>query len=380
MPPCVELDDRQVEGSPLVHKIDYTLETTCYCIRIERDTNMNDLCTGNSRNHILLVDDDPIVIKTLRLGLLDAGYHVDVQLDGNSALSSFQLDTPDLAIVDVMLPDIMGTDLAARMMDICYRPIIILSEHSNAELVNSAIDNGVFGYLVKPLSAEQLGPSIETALARFGEIQQRVAEHFGESGLNGMQIDVLLDRFSIGLIIVDDKHSILYQNKAAKSLTDTGQLVASNGGRLVAAQSSHGPAFNRALRSALGHHGEPSMGAMTMADASGRTIQVWARLLNNANSVDSQCAIVTLLDVSQPTPAPEPLLRALYGLTRKECRLTAALLNGQTIDQYCRSNFISPNTARTHLKSIYRKTNTNRQVDLVRVLSRLLGGMSPEID
>ncbi len=334
----------------------------------------------STNHHILLVDDDPLVVNTLRPGLSHAGYDVDVRCDGSSALTSFRTNTPDLAIVDVMLPDILGTELAARMMDIYYRPIIILSGHSDAEIVKAAIGNGVFGYLVKPLSAEQLVPSIETALARFGDVHQRVAAHFGGSGVDDLQIYDLLDRFAMGLIVIDDKLHIHYHNQAARGLIDSGASIVSSGGRLAAAQAHHGQAFNRVLRCALGHNGNACMGAMTLEHATAGAIQVWARPLHNDRCLGSAYAIVTILDLSRPTPAPEPLLKALYGLTAKECLLAAALLNGKTIDQYCESRFISANTARTHLKSIYRKTNTNRQVDLVRLLSRLLGGMIPDAE
>jgi DNA-binding NarL/FixJ family response regulator len=326
------------------------------------------------------VDDDPIVINTLHAGLTSAGYRVDGFLDGASALAQFETKTPDLAVVDVMLPDIRGTELAARMMETCYRPIIILSGYSDSEIVNQAIGYGVIGYLVKPISVTQLIPSIETALVRFGDINQQVAKHFGESGIDNTHIKAVLERFSLGLVIVDSQRNIIHQNHVAKSLIEKKTVLVNRGGRLHAAGNHRSDEFNHAVDCALGRDGKPNVGAVTLDDASGRGVQVWAAPLSDSESGESASAIVMIIDPNQPTPAPEPLLKTLYGLTTKECCLVSALLNGRTIDEYCESCHVSANTVRTHLKSIYRKTNTNRQVDLVRLLSRLFANLSPTVD
>ncbi len=339
--------------------------------------NMNPVRTGA---RLLLVDDDPIVNNILHSGLTSAGYHVDQFQDGESALAQFQNMTPDLAVVDVMLPDIPGTELAARMMDTCYRPIIMLSGHSDLEIVNQAIGSGVFGYLVKPISVKQLIPSIETALVRFGDINHQVAEHFGEPGIGNTHIKAVLDRFSVGLVIVDSQRTVIHQNHVAKSLIGEKTLLVNRGGRLHATRNHRNNAFHHAIDCALGLDGRPVVGAVTLDDAAGRGVQVWVAPLSDGASGESASAIVIIIDLNQPTPAPEPLLKTLYGLTTKECQLVSALLNGQTIDDYGEAHHVSANTVRTHLKSIYRKTNTNRQVDLVRLLSRLFANVIPTVD
>ncbi len=341
---------------------------------------MNNMNTVQNGSRLLLVDDDPIVINTLHTGLTSAGYQVDGFLDGTSALAHFQSMTPDLAVVDVMLPDILGTKLAARMMETCYRPIIMLSGHSDLQIVNQAIGCGVIGYLVKPISVAQLIPSIETALARFSDIRQKVAKHFGEPGIDNAHIKAVLDRFCIGLVIVDRQRDVILQNHVAKSFIEKKTVLVNRGGCLHAVGNHRSGEFNHAIDCALGHEDKRGVGAVTLNDTCGRDVQVWAAPLSGSEGSDSASAIVMIIDPNQPTPAPEPLLKSLYGLTTKECCLVSALLNGQTIDEYCESCHVSANTVRTHLKSIYRKTNTNRQVDLVRLLSRLFANLSPAVD
>jgi DNA-binding response OmpR family regulator len=144
--------------------------------------------TASPNAHIQLVDDDPVVTATLKDGLGAAGYTIAVNHDAGSALAAYRSQPPDLAIVDIGLPDMPGTDLAAAMLRHLYRPILILSSHSDGPRVRKAIDSGVVGYLVKPLSAQQLVPSIETTLARFADIGAEVVKRLGESTSRGVKL------------------------------------------------------------------------------------------------------------------------------------------------------------------------------------------------
>ena len=83
--------------------------------------------------------------------------------------------------------------------------------------------------------------------------------------------------------------------------------------------------------------------------------------------------VMVLVVDPELTPAPPvEALRALYGLTQAEARLTCGLLKGERLEDYAERSGISMNTARTHLKSVFAKTDTNRQAELVRLLSRAL--------
>ncbi len=326
---------------------------------------------------ILLVDDDPVVINTLRGGLTDRGYLVDAYECGLPALSEFGHRPPDIAVLDIGLPDISGTDLAARMLEVVYRPIIILSGHSDADNVKRAIGNGVVGYLVKPLSAAQLVPSIETALARFADMNKRLARHFDAQQQHGDRIDVVLDQFTMGLVIIDHERHIVNQNKTARRTLNDAKFLTNRGGKLCTAGSIDGREFKRVLGKALSPTETTAMGTLVLENhLIGTKIQIWVSPLGVTQESDKadRSAIVMLIDPTQPVPGPEPLIKSMYGLTDKESKLATALLNGQTVDEYCRCAHVTHNTARTQLKSIYRKTNTRGQVDLVRLLSRLLVG------
>ena len=121
-------------------------------------------------SHLLLVDDEPIALTTLASGLSQLGYQVSTSETAAQAIENYRNATPDLVLLDYRLPSMNGLELAKIMLNIDHRPIIMLSAYSDLPLVREAIAIGVSGYLTKPVEAERLVPSIESALARFSEI------------------------------------------------------------------------------------------------------------------------------------------------------------------------------------------------------------------
>jgi len=121
--------------------------------------------------HLLLVDDDRLVLTMMADGLKYAGYEVttaDSTEDVVEWLDSGQ--RPDLAILDVRLRGQDGLDLAQRLRDLVHIPFIMLSAFSDQETVSQAANRGALGFGVKPLDVPQLVPTIEAALARAAEL------------------------------------------------------------------------------------------------------------------------------------------------------------------------------------------------------------------
>ena len=120
------------------------------------------------KHHILLVDDDRLVLSTLAKGIREEGYFVHVAADATEALACVKQrgDKIDLAIVDIGLPDISGTDLAQTLAEDYGIPVLFLSAYSSKDVVHNAVVSGGIGYVVKPVDESHLLPAIETAVAR----------------------------------------------------------------------------------------------------------------------------------------------------------------------------------------------------------------------
>ncbi len=101
-----------------------------------------------------------------------AGFEVVAEArDGVEAVRLASVHEPDLAVMDVKMPNLDGIDAARQIIERRAMPIVMLTAFSEAGLVGRAVDAGVFAYLVKPFRESDLLPAIEAARARHAELQ-----------------------------------------------------------------------------------------------------------------------------------------------------------------------------------------------------------------
>jgi response regulator NasT len=120
---------------------------------------------------VLVVDDDPAILETISIALERHGYMVLQAGSAELGLELCQSHAPDLLLLDMRLPGMSGLDLAAKIRESSEIPVVFLSAYSDCQMVRQAASEGAFGYLVKPIRFEQLGPAIESALARGSEMK-----------------------------------------------------------------------------------------------------------------------------------------------------------------------------------------------------------------
>lgn len=118
---------------------------------------------------ILLADDDTLVLATFGRGLRDAGYQVLVAATGQEALEVAEKEEPDLAILDIRMPGMSGVE-TSRQMRALGIPVVHLSAYDDRETLDSALDEGALGYLVKPIDVAKAIPTIEAALQRASDL------------------------------------------------------------------------------------------------------------------------------------------------------------------------------------------------------------------
>lgn len=127
-----------------------------------------------TRSHLLLVDDDRLILTTLARALTQAGYQITTAESTEEAESwlSEGHQRPDLALLDVQMPGQSGLNLAQRLRELEHIPFMMLSAYSDHATVAQATRQGALGYAVKPIDPAQLIPAIEAALARASEMQE----------------------------------------------------------------------------------------------------------------------------------------------------------------------------------------------------------------
>lgn len=125
------------------------------------------------RLRIVIADDEPIILLDLRQMLEELGISVVGEAsDGRQAVEKVRQLKPDLAILDVKMPEMDGIEAARLLHEERLAPVILLTAYSDNELIQRAKQAGVYGYLVKPFKQADLMPAIEVALARYQEARE----------------------------------------------------------------------------------------------------------------------------------------------------------------------------------------------------------------
>ena len=115
---------------------------------------------------LLLVDDEPLIIKGLRFSLEQEGYEVDSAADGEEALSKFSAGTFDLVLLDVMLPKLTGTEVCQRIRERSNVPIIMLTAKGEDMDKILGLEYGADDYMTKPFNILEVKARIRTILRR----------------------------------------------------------------------------------------------------------------------------------------------------------------------------------------------------------------------
>jgi two-component system, OmpR family, KDP operon response regulator KdpE len=115
---------------------------------------------------ILVVDDEPQIVRALRINLRARKYDVDTAPDGASALYAAARQHPDLVVLDLGLPDMDGTEVIRGLRGWTVIPIIVLSGRADSRDKVDALDAGADDYITKPFAIDELLARIRAVTRR----------------------------------------------------------------------------------------------------------------------------------------------------------------------------------------------------------------------
>jgi two-component system KDP operon response regulator KdpE len=117
---------------------------------------------------VLVVDDDPLIVRTLEINLRARGYDVESARDGRSSLQIAAEREPDVVVLDLGLPDLDGVKVLRRLREHSDVPIIVLSARRDSDDKVEALDLGADDYVTKPFGMDELMARIRAAVRRSG--------------------------------------------------------------------------------------------------------------------------------------------------------------------------------------------------------------------
>lgn len=143
---------------------------------------------------ILVVDDERKIRELVRSYLEREGYAVLESDTGQRALEAVSRAEPDLVVLDLMLPDVSGEEVARSIRSVSDLPIIMLTAKAGEDDRIAGLRLGADDYLVKPFSPRELVARVEAVLRRVGSARQEGAASFGEG-------EVTIDRETREVIV-----------------------------------------------------------------------------------------------------------------------------------------------------------------------------------
>jgi DNA-binding CsgD family transcriptional regulator len=256
-----------------------------------------------------------------------------------------------------------------RRMDGTYCLGAVIARHQNQAPTLTALrgrQKGEFGEDERKV-AKFLLPHLARAWTVYEKLELLAA---GES---------VLDRLSLGIVFLVAGGVAVYSNRRAEEIFCTDDGLSMRNSRLSAWDRGADGQLRQAVSCALSPDRPVGPRAVGVPRASGRrayqvvVAPIRARL-RQFTGASAPRAVALLTDPERPEPAKSELLIELYGLTPKEAKMTIELSEAKSVEQAADEMGITYQTARTHLRRIFSKTETSRQSELLLLIARLPGG------
>lgn len=184
-----------------------------------------------------------------------------------------------------------------------------------------------------------------------------------------------LDGIPAGILLLDRFGKPLFVNRVARRILDSKDGLGLGSDGLAATTGATNRELGRLIAQAAGTDTRPGLrcnGAIAVSRPSGR--RAFSVLVKPINAADSSsgptppAVVIFLIDPDRRAKADGSVLRTLYGFTPAESRVAAELMQGESVEETARDLDVSLNTARTHMKHLFEKTDTHRHRELVRLL------------
>jgi two-component system KDP operon response regulator KdpE len=154
---------------------------------------------------VLVVDDDPALVKALRIGLTARGDDVVTAHSGHDAIAQVALLSPDLVILDLGLPDLDGLEVCRRIREFSNIPVVVLSAYGDEQRKVEALDGGADDFITKPFGMAELEARLRVAI-----------RHAASRSGNGSEPPATVQ---VGPLDIDVVHHMATLNGVALALT-----------------------------------------------------------------------------------------------------------------------------------------------------------------
>ncbi len=172
---------------------------------------------------ILIVDDEKLIVKGLKLSLEQDGMIIDTAYDGEEALNKIRNGSYDVILLDVMLPKLSGIEVCRAVREFSDVPVIMVTARGEDTDKIEGLETGADDYVTKPFNLLELKARIRAVLRRSGR-EEVNREEKAEGGLKldnagkrlfigGMEYDLTSKEYEILKILVNDPNTVYSREK-----------------------------------------------------------------------------------------------------------------------------------------------------------------------
>jgi two-component system KDP operon response regulator KdpE len=190
----------------------------------------------NNGARVLVVDDEPQILRALRTSLRGAGYEVDTADTAETALASAAMRPPDAVILDLVLPDGTGIDVARELRKWSAAPVILLSAVGEEREKIAALDAGADDYVTKPVGIDELLARLRAVLRRavpggeplieIGELRIDIERHTVE--MAGEPVHLTPHQFDLLRVLAANEGKLLTQRSLLQEVWGPGYGTEAN--------------------------------------------------------------------------------------------------------------------------------------------------------
>ncbi len=199
---------------------------------------------------ILVVDDEPQIVRVLRAALQSNGYEIFTASNGADALQVFLDANPDLVITDLVMPEMDGVELTREIRQRASTPVIVVSVRSQEREKIRALDEGADDYITKPFAIQELLARVRVQLRRAaereaeseyarpviaaGEFEINTERH--QVRLRGEEIRLTPKEFELLLLFARNPERVLTHKVLLRAIWGPGGMDQSEGLRVLVGQ------------------------------------------------------------------------------------------------------------------------------------------------
>lgn len=327
---------------------------------------------------ILCVEDERDLRADICEELVTAGYDVVEADNGAQALEQLRAKRIDLVLCDITMPKMSGLELLQQVRlepGLRALPFVFLTALAGRRDIIAGKAAGVDDYLTKPIDFDLMLITVAARLDQVARLKGEVPGKAAEAGL-GVRAALLggdeaLNRIAVGIFLLDSERKVLFRNRRANELLEAADGLTLSREELLRGEK---PQQTQALRAivdtaiARATAGERrATEAVALSRHSGRRALFAVACPLGSGPARAGEPMVGLF-VTDPEWRPGATAEAvaqLYGLSRAETRLALALARGLRLDEIAEEFGLSRNTVSYTLKNLFRKTETDRQADLI---------------